>query len=195
MIEFILVSIDNHNIINGFEKLEFNDYSEMQTYCDEKNLYSIPMEEFNKTLLEDTNWVLNPNTGLITKLEDNSVIVNEMLEKLKFNKKNELNQICELKIISGFISNALGSDFLYDSDVVDQLNILGAVALGTDVGYKCLDLTSGIKNFYTHTNEQMKKVLGDGAIIKIGLIEQNTYYKNLVDACTTKEEIEAIIWA
>jgi hypothetical protein len=41
----------------------------------------------------------------------------------------------------------------------------------------------------------MKKVLGDGAIIKIGLIEQNTYYKNLVDACTTKEEIEAIIWA
>jgi hypothetical protein len=31
MIEFILVSIDNHNIINGFEKLEFNDYSEKQT--------------------------------------------------------------------------------------------------------------------------------------------------------------------
>ncbi|HMV45810.1 MAG TPA: hypothetical protein PKD50_25045, partial [Leptospiraceae bacterium] len=102
--------------------------------------------------------------SLRDKTEKEKVQSGELnLDKIKDSICEQINKTCYAAIISGFESSALGDIYIYDSEETDQTNLIGAVAVGGSVQYKCTRKSDGKKDFVLHTNTQIKKVLGDAA--------------------------------
>jgi hypothetical protein len=119
----------------------------------------------------------------------------------------ELSKSCAKDIISGFTSMALGSEHLYDSEAVDQLNIVGSyIATTPDVDnpegsqtyHAARPIVDGelqLKEYKLHNNMQMKKVLMDGVAFKLAKLTRFNMMRN--DIIVTERadaEIEAITW-
>jgi hypothetical protein len=114
---------------------------------------------------------------------------------LKLGKKiEELNAACRAAIIGGFTSSALGAPHRYDSEEVDQLNLIGAVATGGDLVYRCTDAL-GVKDWRLHTAAQLHQVLADGAARKGALLHQASSLKAQAAEATTYELLQAIVWS
>jgi len=116
------------------------------------------------------------------------------LDQIKEAKRAALNDLCNAQISAGFTSDALGTAFGYGSALVDQVNLIGSVVLGTDVIYICTNLTTNIKGAYPHTAAQIKKVLVDGSIVKLALIQKYRTLTNAVNSATTAAQVNAINW-
>ncbi|WP_078125864.1 hypothetical protein [Leptospira alexanderi] len=99
-----------------------------------------------------------------------------------------VDRFCELKIIAGFDSSALGEIHHYESDREDQLNLIGSVSLNSEVLYKCTN-SLGLKEYRTHSASEIKQVLNDGAIRKVALLQRAYELKSFIKDAT-KEEIE-----
>lgn len=117
------------------------------------------------------------------------------LNTLKEAKKNQLDYFCNLAIVSGFESDALGEVHTYPADEEAQRNLSFAIKrleiepeLGA-VGFKTLD--SGYLN---HTLNQLHEVFKDGFDNGQNLIIRYNLLKAQVYASTTKEEIDQIDW-
>jgi len=104
---------------------------------------------------------------------------------------SEVNRKVNLKIISGFESTALGETHDYKSDTVDQLNLIGSVALESTVLFKCRP-SDGEWTWKEHTNEQLKEVLASGAVYKLECIMDGKEAKDLIRACETLEDLEEL---
>ncbi|UOG61420.1 hypothetical protein [Leptospira noguchii] len=102
-----------------------------------------------------------------------------------------VNSICESKIISGFVSSALGTPHFYNSDRDDQLNLLGLVSLNTSVLHKCTD-EDGVEEERKHTFDQIKQVLGDGVIRKTFLLQRCASLKAMIQFANTIEKFDQI---
>ncbi|EMY78890.1 hypothetical protein LEP1GSC060_0789 [Leptospira weilii serovar Ranarum str. ICFT] len=102
-----------------------------------------------------------------------------------------LQSICESKIVSGFYSSALGAPYYYGSDRDDQLNLIGSVSLNVNVPYKCAG-SDGFKEYRIHTAEQIKRVLNDGAIRKIFLLQRAGELKTRIQEASSWEELSTI---
>ena len=127
----------------------------------------------------------------------------KILEITKTKKIQELSDACECAIISGFESSALGDAHIYDSEAVDQINLIGAVAAteptpaspdGYNIYYACRNVSDGTKEYLEHTHAQLRQVLADGAQVKLGNLQTFFVKKMAVLACTTLAEVEAITW-
>lgn len=119
-------------------------------------------------------------------------------------KIEELNNACEERIVSGFTSSALGTPHTYQSERDDQTNLLGSVLDNLDSVYKCFD---GVTWAYRpHTIAQLKQVLADGKLMKLGYLQQcgalkdQVYAINVNDSVTyptptdVTNAINAIVW-
>ncbi|MGH1373780.1 MAG: hypothetical protein ACRBBW_17190 [Cellvibrionaceae bacterium] len=117
------------------------------------------------------------------------------LEEAKANKLEEINTGAEQSIISGFSSDALGSEHYYQADRDDQTNLLGMVVAGSDDYFKCRD-SAGISSYRFHTIDQLKKVLADGKQVKLSYLMQAQQHKEALalidDETGTVEQVEAI---
>ncbi|WP_061244850.1 hypothetical protein [Leptospira noguchii] len=102
-----------------------------------------------------------------------------------------VNSICESKIISGFVSSALGTPHFYNSDRDDQLNLVGLVSLNIPVLYKCTD-EDGVKEYRNHSANQIKQVLGDGAIRKTLLLQKAASLKSVIQSIETVDELDNV---
>lgn len=116
------------------------------------------------------------------------------LERLKELKILELKDSCTTTIKSGFVSNALGENYLYESaSPQDQINLVGANALGIDLMFTCTN-SSGIKTERFHTANQIHTVFVDGVI----WVQTNkTKFYTLIAQVQTaqnKEELDAIVF-
>jgi len=135
------------------------------------------------------------------------IVINK--EKELANKKNEkLNEIntsCALEITSGFMSNAVDNEvFLkYESEQIDQLNLIGLVSSNKDALLKSGLLAQKenendedvyIWDFRPHTALQLKKVFDDGVIYKEALLLKAYKLKAQVSEATTIEAVNAISW-
>ncbi|NOU68400.1 hypothetical protein GC096_30700 [Paenibacillus sp. LMG 31461] len=106
----------------------------------------------------------------------------------------ELNKACNEAILSGFTSDALGTDNTYDFDYDAQINLggmLNAITAGMVSGtfpWKA----SGIPQL--HTINQFKTVFAAGLTHKNSNIGKYWLLKEQVIAATTPEEREAIVW-
>ncbi|CAH1203003.1 hypothetical protein PAECIP111891_02197 [Paenibacillus allorhizoplanae] len=106
----------------------------------------------------------------------------------------ELNKACNEAILSGFTSDALGTDNSYDFDYDAQINLggmLNAITAGMISGsfpWKA----SGIPQL--HTINQFKAVFAAGLTHKNSNIGKYWTLKELAITATTPEEIEVIIW-
>lgn len=120
------------------------------------------------------------------------------LEQAKQDRINEINLACEETILSGFISSALGEPHGYDSQIEDQLNLIGAAlaaAAGQSVEFRCYHgAVTGQKEWHLHTPQQMQQVYMDGLVYKVTQLKKATTLKNQVNAATTVEEVNGITW-
>lgn len=123
------------------------------------------------------------------------------IKEAKASKINKINTFCETEIMNGFASSALGSEKHYQSEQIDQLNLIGVVAGGVDDYFKCgiedVDFeTNGIIKwgYESHTIAQLKQVLNDGKVIKQRLLQKALERKASVDTASTVAEVDAITW-
>ena len=116
------------------------------------------------------------------------------LDQIKEAKRVELSALCAAQIATGFTSNALGTTFGYGGALVDQVNLIGSVVLGTDVVYVCTNLQTSLKGAYPHTAAQIKKVLADGSIAKLALIQKNRTLADSVLSAKDAKKVSDITW-
>ena len=125
----------------------------------------------------------------------------QALENAKSEKTNEINLLCKNEIISGFTSSALGNKHYYQSDELDQLNLIGVVAGNTDDMFKCGVEDADFANnsiinwsYKMHTVLQLQRVLADGKAVKSTLLQRANTLKEQVASATTVEDVKAIVW-
>lgn len=121
------------------------------------------------------------------------------LSRARADQTADINADCRAKIIGGFISSALGSPRIYDSEETDQANLIGqrerAAITGQAQLYKSRDVATGVKDWRPHTPAQLDQVFLDGAIFKEALLVQATLLKGQIAAANTLDEILVIVWS
>ena len=118
----------------------------------------------------------------------------EILDKSRQEKINQLKIDCNIAIQSGFKSDALGEDYHYDSEMPqDQTNILGARIAGVDMPFTCTD-SNGVKAERLHTAQQIVAVFNAGMM---HILTNKAKYYSLVESvntATTVDSIDNIQW-
>lgn len=140
-------------------------------------------------------------------LPTQAVLETKILENAKLKKVEELSLACELDIIGGFVSNALGQDAIYDSDQVDQLNLIGATSATAPIDgmpegfsgpYAVRPIENGVtqpKRYEIHTYAQLRKVLLDGFNFKLVRLQRFNDKRDYVnDVAVTIEDVNAVTW-
>lgn len=116
------------------------------------------------------------------------------LDQVKEAKRAALNDRCNAQIKAGFTSDALGTMHGYGGALEDQINLIGSASLGMDVVYVCTDLQTKLKGATPHTAAQIKKVLVDGSIVKLALIQKYRTLVDTVSSAATAVQVNAINW-
>lgn len=142
-----------------------------------------------------------------TPLPSKAELDNFILEEVKKAQIDFLSSECQKKITSGFISSALGSPHIYDSEEVDQLNLIGSVAStsptdefpeGLESQYAVRPIENEIiqpKIYKLHTYKQLREVMTDGSVFKLGcLLHFNEKRSIINNSCSTMEEVTSITW-
>jgi len=113
----------------------------------------------------------------------------------------ELSELCEQFIMAGFISEAMGQPYFYDSEIVDQINLIGAYMMthaGMAVPYAARNMSTGVKEYYVHDGQQMTQVLTDGALWKLFYLNKfhnkRQYLLSLTYPENSIEDIMAVTW-
>jgi len=132
----------------------------------------------------------------ITQAEFDAMMQPTLVE-VQASKISEINTLCDKAITGGFTSSALGAVHTYQSEQIDQLNLIGVVIAGADSMFKCgvVNADKTITwNYVMHTIAQLKQVLVDGKEHKLALLQKANTLKVQVAEATTVEEIEVIVW-
>lgn len=139
-----------------------------------------------------------------------AVLDQKIIDYTREHKSEELSSSCQQAIISGFESNALGTARMYDSDEVDQLNLIGAVAntsptataselAGYTIYYASRDVTTGEKSYNLHSYTQIRQVLSDGANVKLTHLQKffmlkMQVYSTTINNLADLSQLELIVW-
>lgn len=130
----------------------------------------------------------------------------KMIDYAKEKQTAIVSEDCENCIMSGFQSSALGTPHIYDSEFVDQINLVGAWITtspnpaypefpdGFAMYYACRDVATGIKNYFEHTHAQLRQVIFDGSQFKLMNLQWFHFKRVAISECLTIEEVEAITW-
>ena len=125
-------------------------------------------------------------------------------EMLKQEKLSEVDTYTANKITGGFVSLASGEAVTYDSDKDTQLTMQG-IALNVQTPLFATEYPNGcpvrgypigsdVKEIYMLNAEQVMRWCADLSM-HIGTCKQRGWeLQAQVKACTTKEELEAIVW-
>ena len=181
-----------YNITDASETIAFESPLEHGHFLMPAGSTDVNPSAFNS---ETETCIFNGSEWVVSAIPEPEPEPKITFEQKKEIKSIEINSDCSRAIRAGFVSNALGSDHHYStSENEDQINLTGAVALGADVYYSCTDTATNKKQMRLHTHAQIKKVLSDGASEKTKLMQRYYDKVELVNAATTVEEIEAIVW-
>ena len=128
----------------------------------------------------------------------------KLLEMWKEFKIRQLSEECESVIVAGFSSDAKGYAHWYDSEPVDQINLLGALLTtmpnplqpdGGTIYYACRDLNETMKEYEPHTFAEITKVVADGAAFKLMNLQKfHTKRVWVLDVATTIAQVQAVTW-
>lgn len=114
------------------------------------------------------------------------------LEELRVKRINEIERLYSEKTAAGFISGALGPSYRYKSKPENQLDLIGCVAAGITVKFKCTDFAGNNEANREHTATQIKTVLRDGLAAKIFILERYDALIAEVKAALTIEQLQAV---
>lgn len=140
------------------------------------------------------NWLNTATENIPTE----ELLLEQKLALEKEIRIEELSKQCESTILQGFESSALGTTHKYDSDVYDQINLMGSwlicLNISGSIPYACKDIATGLKTYETHTAAQMAQVLSDGATFKLLYLQTFNALRDQVNACTSHSEIYQVVW-
>lgn len=170
---------------------------------------NVSKKPLSKILSEESGFRVAEQDGGYVKLSDSTNVAKADIEDAKVKQesiylqdyKDELikaiNAKCELEIVSGFPSSALGAEHIYQSDEKDQLNLVGRVSANKDGLFKCgvkQEDGSVVWDWKPHTSAQLQVVLQDGDTYKEQLLIKATQLKGSVNLAINIEELELISW-
>lgn len=122
------------------------------------------------------------------------------LEAKRTQKISEINNSAKVSITGGFTSLALDGTtvYHYQSDLEDQLNLIGLVSSGADDYFTC-SVDDGLGNPTTlvatlHTIAQLQQVLTDGKAVKQASLVKARDLKTQASVAVNIAEIDAIVW-
>ena len=173
----------------------------------------------------DTNWLVNPDvrdvigidTSLwVIELDTNGHLVRvrrmtpqemdtnpTLVAQAKLLQTAVIDNACSDGITGGLLSSALGYPRVYDAQMVDQLNMIAAIAAtlpnlqhptGGSIPYACRDPVTGHKDYIVHSFQQLRQVLIDGAAVKLQNLIKCTTKKAYINAMTSVSQVKAITW-
>ena len=169
-------------------------------YYDASNIptpnIEVSEEDWQKAINESANYVDAKKKKLSVKDFRTDT---EIIKTTRALKIDTINKACAMEIIGGFVSGALGVKHKYKSEQIDQLNLIGMVAGGTDDYFKCSeDIDKAVEDtvyqYKMHTSEQLLQVLNDGKVYKQTLLQKSATLKSQIAKATTVKKIEAISW-
>jgi hypothetical protein len=105
-----------------------------------------------------------------------------ILANAKAKKIAEIDTQTRAAITAGFKSSALGAEYLYQSEVEDQLNLSGVTASGSDWPFKCSPDDGATWAYLAHTAAQLQQVTNDGINHKLTQLQAGGIRKAQVDA-------------
>lgn len=126
----------------------------------------------------------------------------KFLKLYKEQKIEILSEQAKQEIISGFESNALGTTHVYDSNLEDQVNLIGSIisvansideqaADGT--WYACRD-DQNLKSYKWHTASEIVQVGQDAKRHKFNVLQYFNDLKTQISNALTKEEVDSFTW-
>ena len=116
----------------------------------------------------------------------------DILSSYKDELIDDLDRETNEQILAGFDSSALGTPHHYDALIENQINIIGAVLVGTELYYSCTN-QNGVKDMRLHTAEQIKQVFTDGVIYKQTLVSQYYQKRDAIRNASTLNELVALL--
>lgn len=164
-------------------------------------IYKDNMKDYTKTAI----WC-NKNNAVIEDKGDYYEVISIpslSIDELKAQKLQAIDTWTANKIVGGFISSASGEPVRYDSDKDTQITMQG-IALNVNSNLFTEKYPNGCpvrgyaensdtKSIFMLSAEQVLKWCADLSI-HIGTCKQEGWAKQAeVNACTTKEELEAIV--
>jgi hypothetical protein len=114
------------------------------------------------------------------------------IEEVKESKTSEVNQKAHAKIEGGFESSATGEILIYDTKLEDQFNIKSIADHGIDLPIRCTKKSTGVKDFYPHTKEELAQVVGQFTEYKMGILIDAHNYKSLINESNNAIEIDSM---
>lgn len=123
------------------------------------------------------------------------------LSLYKQDKSQSILQACQVAIVSGFVSYALGDPYHYPSKTLDQQNLAASVLASYDpenafdwtTPFWCSD-AAGEWAFRPHTAAQIREVGRDAKSTIIAYQLRNESLQAEISAAISAEQLDAIIW-
>jgi hypothetical protein len=145
--------------------------------------------EYANEFKESTSYRINP----ITKDIEFNYEPLFNLEEYKTFKIEELSKKCKENIYEGFISQLNGHAYRTNAD--DQLNFLGKFnQLISDETITTVMWKTEDAGYIEHTRDNWLKIYNEALTEKEQKLFKYDQLKDTVNACTTKEEVEAVVW-
>lgn len=176
-----------------------------------KRVGHVPDDAFNlqaeegESILEGIADPANQKVDLATESLVNIIIPSPpdevMLEQLRAYKAEIIERNCWLAIVSGYRSDALGTNHLYPSKERDQGNMVASVTdsynpenpVDWTTPFWCAD-ESGQWDFREHTATQIRRAGAVGKAYVVLCQRTNEQLQELIQAAITFQELEAIAW-
>jgi hypothetical protein len=106
---------------------------------------------------------------------------------------DSLSRKASKEILSGYKSNALGEEHIYDTELEDQFNIKSIKDMNIQAPIRCYNVKTKVKTFVNHSAEQIKKVHDGFALHKTAILqkvdEKKIALKKMFDSKKTNQEL------
>lgn len=145
--------------------------------------------DYSQEFIDSKSYRINPATKEIEFNYDTAFD----LEQYKIFKIEELTTKCDKSIDNGFISQINGHHYRTTAD--DQLNFFGQKdELTEDETITIVMWKTEDAGYIEHTRENWLAIFQEGRQHKKAQLFKLDQLRQQVNACTTKEEVEAIAW-
>ncbi|WP_413722704.1 hypothetical protein ACL2XG_05265 [Sodalis sp. RH24] len=146
--------------------------------------------------LTDEQWKdLCENQGSRVWDSETSVVTDSVISisESQANQIAMLTTACATAIISGYLSSAMGKEYVYGSQLTDQANLVQTAysASGGDLWCKNGD---DAWEFITHTQEQAQAVLAGFVTFRNKQQQQLVTLTALVKSANSPDDVKNIVW-
>ena len=107
-----------------------------------------------------------------------------------------VNTACEQEIVAGFVCDALGETYFYDSALADQINLNGQLLRGAGGLVACRDIDA-VKAYREHTAEQLNLVSDAFNEHRLARLQKALVIKQQMDQALLASDLgalEAVNW-